>query len=58
LIKKTPHKASSDAKRQLIAEETEAFLKGGHKITHIPDGISGLEPKSPGKPVTQGLPKQ
>jgi hypothetical protein len=51
---KTTPKLSSDAKRESIAEETEAFLRAGHKITQIPDGVSGQDPHGRGKPLAPG----
>ncbi len=54
MTKKKPLKASSDTKRELIAKETQAFLKAGYEINHIPYGVSGLDPMGRGKPVTHG----
>ena len=54
VTKKQSTKASSEAKRGLIAKETEAFLKAGHEIKNIPYGVSGLDPMARGKPVTHG----
>ena len=54
MTKKKSIKASSEAKRELIAKETEAFLKAGHEIKNIPNGVSGQDPKARGKPVTHG----
>ena len=51
---KTTPKLSSEAKRESIAEETEAFLRAGHKIKQIPDGVSGQDPYGRGKPLTPG----
>ena len=51
---KTPPKLSADAKRESIAEETKAFLRAGHKITQIPDGVSGQDPYGRGKPLAPG----
>ena len=33
--------ASPEARRKSIAEDIEAFLKAGHTIDYIPDGVSG-----------------
>ena len=52
MTKKKSIKTSSEAKRELIAKETEAFLKAGHEIRNIPYGVSGLDPMGRGKPVT------
>ncbi len=54
MIKKKTPKLSSDAKRESIAEETAAFLKAGHKIKQIPDGVSGQDPYGRGKPLAPG----
>ena len=52
VTKKKSIKTSSEAKRELVAKETEAFLKAGHEIRNIPYGVSGLDPMGRGKPVT------
>ena len=58
VIKKKTPKTSVEAKRDAIAEETEAFLRAGHEISHIPDGVSGLDPMGRGKPTTHGQQKK
>jgi hypothetical protein len=58
VIKKKAPKTSSEAKRDAIAEETEAFLSAGHEIDQIPDGVSGLDPMGRGKPTTHGQQKK
>ena len=58
VIKKKTQKTSSESKRDAIAEETETFLSAGHEITHIPDGVSGLDPMGRGKPSTYGQQKK
>ena len=54
VTKKQSIKASSEAKRELIAKETEAFLKTGHEIKNVPFCVSGPDPMARGKPVTHG----
>lgn len=54
MIKTKTPKLSTDAQRDSIAEETEAFLKAGHKIEQIPDGVSGQDPHGRGKPLAPG----
>ena len=54
MTKKQSIKASSEAKRELIAKETEAFLKTGHEIKNVPFCVSGPDPMARGKPVTHG----
>jgi len=54
VIKKKTLQTSSDAKRDEIAQETETFLRAGHEINRIPDGVSGLDPMGRGKPTTHG----
>ena len=54
MVKKKAPKASSEAKRDEIAEEIVAFLKAGREINHIPYGVSGLDPMGRGKPTTHG----
>ena len=54
MIKKKTLQTSSDAKRDEIAQETETFLRAGHEINRIPDGVSGLDPMGRGKPTTHG----
>ena len=58
VIKKKTPKTSSEAQRDAIAEETEAFLSAGHEIDRIPDGVSGLDPMGRGKPTTHGQHKK
>ena len=58
MIKTKTPKLSTDAKRDSIAEETKAFLKAGHKIEQIPDGVSGQDPYGRGKPLTPGPPQK
>lgn len=58
MIKKKTLKTSSEAKRDAIAEETETFLRAGHEIDQIPDGVSGLDPMGRGKPTTHGQQKK
>ena len=58
MIKKKTPKTSAEAKRDAIAEETETFLRAGHEISHIPDGVSGLDPMGRGKPTTHGQHKK
>ena len=58
VIKKKTPKTSAEAKRNAIAEETETFLRAGHEISHIPDGVSGLDPMGRGKPTTHGQQKK
>ena len=58
MIKTKTPKLSTDAKRDSIAEETKAFLKAGHKIEQIPDGVSGQAPYGRGKPLAPGPPQK
>jgi len=58
VIKKKAPSASSEAKREAIAEETETFLRAGHEINRIPYGVSGLDPMGRGKPTTHGQGKK
>ena len=58
MIKTKTRKLSTDAKRDSIAEETKAFLKAGHKIEQIPDGVSGQDPYGRGKPLAPGPPQK
>ena len=57
VIKKKATQTSAEAKRDAIAEETETFLRAGREISHIPDGVSGLDPMGRGKPTTHGQQK-
>ena len=52
--KKATKKPSTEAHRESITEDTEAFLKAGYKVGYIPDGVSGLEPNTRGKLATPG----
>jgi hypothetical protein len=52
--KKATKKPSTEAHRESITEDTEAFLKAGYKVSYIPDGVSGLEPNTRGKLATPG----
>lgn len=58
MIKKKTPKTLSEAKRDAIAEETKEFLRAGHEIDQIPDGVSGLDPMGRGKPTTHGQHKK
>ena len=58
VVKKKTPKTSAEAKRDAIAEETEIFLRAGHKISRIPDGVSSLDPMGRGKPTTHGQQKK
>jgi len=58
VIKKKTPKTSSEAKRDQIAEETETFLNAGNAISHVPCGVSGLDPMGRGKPTTHGQQKK
>ena len=51
---KTQAGKTSEARRKSIAEDLDVFLKAGHKIECIPDGVSGQDPSGPGKPLTPG----
>jgi len=58
VIKKKTPKISSQAQRDAIAEEIATFLKAGNKISHVPSGVSGLDPMGRGKPTTHGQHKK
>jgi hypothetical protein len=42
-------KPSTDAHRESITDDTEAFLKAGYTVSYIPDGVLGLEPNTRGE---------
>jgi len=50
--------ASPEARRKSIAEDIEAFLKAGHTIDYIPDGVSGQDPQGSNKALKLGNPKK
>ena len=56
--KKAQTEASPEARRQSIAEDIEAFLKAGHTIDYIPDGVSGQDPQGSNKALKLGSPKK
>ena len=56
--RKTNAEPPPDVRRQSIAEDLEAFLRAGHKINHIPDGVSGQDPYGRGKRLRLGPPKK
>ena len=58
VIKKKTPKISSQAQRDAIAEEVATFLKAGNEISHVPSGVSGLDPMGRGKPTTHGQHKK
>ena len=55
--RKTNAEPPPDVRRQLIAKDLEAFLRAGHKINHVPDGVSGQDPSGRAKPLKLGPPK-
>ena len=58
-MKKNPQtEASPEARRKSIAEDIEAFLKAGHTIDYIPDGVSGQDPQGSNKALKLGSPKK
>ncbi len=50
--------ASPEARRKSIAEDIEAFLKAGHSIDYIPDGVSGQDSQGSNKALKLGSPKK
>ena len=56
--KKAQAEPSPEARRQSIAQDIEAFLKAGHSIDYIPDGVSGQDPQGSNKALKLGSPKK
>ena len=50
--KKATKEPSTEAHRESITEDTEAFLKAVYKVSYIPDEVSELEPNTRGKLAT------
>jgi len=52
--RKSINEPTPEQRREALAEDLAAFLKAGHKIDYIPDGVSGQDPQGHGKPLRLG----